>query len=451
MTDGRPRRRSIFGGLLWIVAGSLLLANNLHPELGVWRLFSRYWPVLLILLGLAKLFDHFAARRTGQAPARLITGGEVFLILALLLVAGGISLIRKFPRDGPDVIGLNLPWEKEYSYTEEVAKAVKPGAQISIADVRGSVTVHPEEAAEIRIEVNKKVRSGGEREAQERARQTSVVIAETAGGYEVRTETAGHTPGSVRVDLDVHVPRQAGINAKTERGDIHVSGVAGPVNVSTQNGDVEIHEVAGDVDADVHHGDVRVTQAEGNVKLNGRGGEVEVSDVAGQAWVRGEFGGPIRFKNVGKETNFISRRTELVIGKLPGHADLESGNLAIYDAQSSVALTTHDYDIVMENVDGRVRVENRHGNIELRYSKPPREDVEITNEKGGVELVLPGSASFEISASSRAGDVETDFQGPELKTTEDHNTSKLEGKVGTRGPQLRLKTTYGTVRIRKGS
>ena len=81
MTNGRLRRRSIFSGLLLIALGTLLLLHNLRgafPDL--LELFHRWWPVLLILWGLAKLYDHLMAQHAGQPAPRTITGGDIFQI-----------------------------------------------------------------------------------------------------------------------------------------------------------------------------------------------------------------------------------------------------------------------------------------------------------------------------------------------------------------------------------
>ncbi len=58
MSNGQGQRSSIFGGLLLILLGAFFLLARFDPNLGVWHLFSRYWPVVIILWGLAKLIDH---------------------------------------------------------------------------------------------------------------------------------------------------------------------------------------------------------------------------------------------------------------------------------------------------------------------------------------------------------------------------------------------------------
>ncbi|MGB8591820.1 MAG: DUF5668 domain-containing protein, partial [Candidatus Acidiferrales bacterium] len=76
MSNGSTERRSIFGGVLLILLGVLFLLHRHYPELGIGHLFRVYWPVLLIVWGLAKLIDNFAARGSGEARPPLMSGGE---------------------------------------------------------------------------------------------------------------------------------------------------------------------------------------------------------------------------------------------------------------------------------------------------------------------------------------------------------------------------------------
>ena len=70
MTDIQHRRRSIFPGLLLIVLGLIFLLHHLNPAFGIGHLARIYWPFLIILWGIAKLIDHFAAQSNGAARAR---------------------------------------------------------------------------------------------------------------------------------------------------------------------------------------------------------------------------------------------------------------------------------------------------------------------------------------------------------------------------------------------
>ncbi len=449
MSENRPRRRPIFSGLVLILLGCLLLAHNFLPDLHMWQIFRNYWPVLLIIWGLAKMFDYFAARRTGAVAPPAFTGGEFFLLLLLLAVGGAMALSDRFP-DEP-----GFDWSiwgpgPRYSFSEEmIQKNVKPAASIAISTDYGDITVLPEDAPDIRVVASKSVGGlGSENSAKQRADEVKVEIHEDAGIYTVRLVDP-KSGRRMRVDLEVHVPKQAGVDARSGRGNVKVTGLAGNISVDARRGDVEVRDAGKDVSAEVRSGSLQIEGVKGNVRVQGRGSDIEVNDVGGDASIEGEFNGPIRAKNVAKSLHFLSQRTDLTIGALAGRLELDSGDLRVYDASGNVTLNTSHKDIRMDNVGGRIRIDNKKGNVELRLKSAPKEEIEVNNESAKIELMLPASSAFEILGSSRNGEAYTDFEGPGVKQTQENGTAKLEGKVGTRGPQIRLNTTYGTVSVRK--
>jgi DUF4097 and DUF4098 domain-containing protein YvlB len=100
-----------------------------------------------------------------------------------------------------------------------------------------------------------------------------------------------------------------------------------------------------------------------------------------------------------------------------------------------------------------VKIDNRDGNIELRFSAPPKEDIEVSNAAAGITLSLPGSTSFEILADCHSGDIDSEFSSDSLKkASTESGDSHLEGKYGSgRGPKITLKTSYGSISLRRTS
>lgn len=451
MSNGTPQRRSIFSGLLLIVFGTLLLLGNLRPEMHVWRWLADYWPVLLIVWGLAKLYDYFAARSAGMPPPRTLTGGEVFLLILLILVGSAMTGARYFVRDNPEVWDV-LPPEltgHEHSFTEEVVRPAKANAAISIRNEVGNVTVQAADVSDIRVVAKKTARAWELEDATELARKVQVVIEEGPDGFEILPRGTGGHPKKVRVDLEVHVPRQATLRTETQRGDVTISDAQGAVSVTSGGGDLDLRQAGGDVVVEMRRGDVRVSGAKGKVRITGRGSEVDVGDVAAEALIQGEFYGPIRVKNVAREVHFLSQRTDLTISQLPGRMEMSSGRLEVYDTPGSVTLRAKDKDVLLENVGGRLRIENRRGDVQVRLRQPPKQEIEIGNESGSVELEMPGESSFELVATSQKGEVDNEFESPELKVRRDDKGGSVEGSVGTRGPKIQMRTTYGSIHLRK--
>lgn len=450
MANGIPRRRSIFAGTILILLGLTFLAQNLRGDFGFFALFWKWWPLILIVWGLTKLYDRLAAQRSGEGGPPTISGGEILLVSCLVFIGLAISLGHRVSRE----IGTDVNWGNEYSFDQDVPSLTVPArSHISIRTERGDIEVHTiEDASEIRVSAKKTGHAWSENEARRQCERASVSISPSGDGYQVAAQ--GGESGRCSVNLEVHVPKQASVSARSDRGDIHLIGIGGDSAVNTARGDVDVRDPAGDVTVESRHGDVQVSDAAGSVRVAGDGGDVSISNVAGSAEINGEFSGPIRFEKIAKGVHFLSHRTDLTVSKLSGRVDTSSGNLEITDASGNVILKTHDYDIDMENVGGRIHVENRNGNVELRFANPPKDDIEIANERAAITVTLPSKAAFEINADSRSGEIESEFTDPSLKKTGGSNEdsdSHLEGKVGSRGPKINLKTTYGSVTLRKAT
>ena len=451
MNGYRRGRHGPMGGVLLVLLGVLFLVHNFNPDIRAWHLLARWWPVLLILWGVARLIDNIGARRSGSAPGPLLTGGEIFLFILVILAAGAITNAEKYmPYINIDD-DADMPFGQHAQVTEELpAKPVKPGAEILIQAQRGDITVDGTDEAEIRVVAKKNGFAMDEETAQQRARAVSVRLVETARGYEVRPWTSGSGEARTRTDLEVHVPKHSVVTVKTENGDVHVCDIDGNVTATTAHGTLEVCNAGGDVHVEISRGDVRVLTAKGNVRLTGKGSEVEIDDVSGDASMEGEFYGPIRARNIAKGIHFVSSRTDLTVGALPGRMEMNSGDLSMDDASGNIQLSTREKDVVLENVTGRLRVENKRGEVTVRLRQAPKEDLSISNESGGVELALPASASFDVDAVARSGEISNDFDDPDLKITEDgHGNNTLRGKRGAKGPRIELRTSYGQIRLRK--
>ncbi len=87
----------------------------------------------------------------------------------------------------------------------------------------------------------------------------------------------------------------------------------------------------------------------------------------------------------------------------------------------------------------------------MRFSQPPREDINIADDSGGVDVTLPSNSSFEISAASQSGEVQSEFEDSSLKLENENGSGKLNGKVGAGGPKIHITTSYGTLYLRKSS
>jgi DUF4097 and DUF4098 domain-containing protein YvlB len=448
MTRSGPRRYSLFTGLLLILIGVLFLVHNLMPgRIDLARLW-RYWPVLLILLGIAKLLDRLLARRTGEAPPRALTAGEILLLLVIIGGSAAAIGVVSFAHRHPDFgISTGL-WGHPFTFSQELPpQELKPAATISLSTPRGDLAVRSGQDSRMRLIVTKKIASYDWNRASELAKKVQVTVEETPQGYEVSPQLP--ETKNVQVNLEAYLPATANLTATTDAGDVRIEGLTGTISATSTRGDVQTRNAGGDVTAQMGHGDARITGVNGNVHLTGRGDAVELGEIKGTVLIEGEFFGPVRIHEISRSVRYTSNRTELTVGRLPGRLEMDSGTLTISDAPADFRLTTRDRDIEVENVTGRIQIENRNGKVEVRFSRPPRADVTISDQSGDVDLVLPPDTNAQISAVSNSGSVESDFNLPSLKRIEQGGTTELHGALGAGGPKITVTTTYGAIHLEK--
>ena len=88
MTNGGTvRRRSLAVPIILIGLGVLFLYANWRPEFDPWPVIWRYWPLLLIFVGLGKMWDSIRNRQS-QGTSSGISMGSTFAVLGFVVVLG---------------------------------------------------------------------------------------------------------------------------------------------------------------------------------------------------------------------------------------------------------------------------------------------------------------------------------------------------------------------------
>lgn len=453
MATSRHRARGIFPGTVLLATGLLLLLHN-YRGLDLRDVVLRWWPLALIFLGAVKIYERVVATRSGDTASARVTAGEIFLVIGMLALVGTVVAFEYtkgvITDELPDA---DIGFGDSYTFDLDVPpKPVPADARITIRNGIGDVSVRPSETAEIRVSGKKRARGWDESDAEHRADPVSVEIVENGDGYEIHATGISAGDSRMGVDMEIEVPKKATVTIRSDRrGAITVSDMTTPVSIYSTRGDVEVRGTGSDVNVDMRKGDIKISDTKGNVKISGRGGEVNVASATGSLTLEGEFFGPIRADKISKGVRFLSQRTDLTLTQLTGHLETGSGNLEIVDAPGDMSLRTNRYSVTVENATGKVRVDNRDGDIELRFPSPPKEDIEATTTSASVSLTVPGSASFNILADCHSGDIDSEFSADTLKKTSvQSGDSHLEGKYGTgRGPKIMLKTSYGSISIHK--
>jgi hypothetical protein len=444
MPKTSTRSSGLFTGLVLLSVGFLLLLHN-YGHLDLHDFLSRWWPLLIVFWGVVKLYERTVGRSFGGSGGA-VTGGEVFLVFAMFALMGLVVMADYF---GPRKPGGMVSGEN-YSFDLDIApKTIPAKAPVTVRTFRGDITVRASDDAQIYVSAKKTVKTWSESEANRAAKPITVEISQNGNGFEVRPAGFDQSDVRVSVEMEVDVPKNSNLSVKTEEGDVQISDMASDVSAVDTSGDVEIHSTNGDVTIEMRKGDVKVEDTKGDVKISGKGGEVEVDNSTGSLTVEGDFYGPVRADHVRKGVRMVSPKTDLTVSSLTGHLEAGSGSLDLVDTPGNVDLRTRDTEINVENPGGKLNIENRNAQTTVRFSAPPKDDVQITNSSAGISLTLPGSSSFEIQADCRNCDIDSEFSSLSATKTESAD-SHLAGKYGSaKGPKILLKTSYGNIDLRR--
>jgi len=97
--DGNPRRVSLVFPIILVTVGVLFLMHNWRPAFDPWPIFRDYWPLILIFVGLGKVWDSLQRSRNPNTPAGLSIGSTIgvlaFVVVLVFLIWHGQSYSRR--------------------------------------------------------------------------------------------------------------------------------------------------------------------------------------------------------------------------------------------------------------------------------------------------------------------------------------------------------------------
>lgn len=448
-----PRaRRSIAAPVVLIILGIFLLLRTMGVlHLSLWHIFARFWPLLLIVWGVVKLFEYQEARREGLRP-RGIGAGGVFMVICLIIFGLAAAQSDRVNwgelRDQINIDDEDFNWfGNTYHYDDELSQAFPANASLKIVDDRGAITVNPTDDNQIKVVVRKRVGAEDQKSADKYNSQTKPQLTLNGNVLTLNANTEAAGQHAVTTDMDVYVPRKASVVIASQHGDINVNGRTADLEVSSHHGQVNLEDLGGNAKLDLEHSSVRGERIAGDVSVQGRVNDVDFRDVKGAVRLQGEFSESTKLSKIGKTVSFKSSRTDMEFSRLDGDLDLDSGDLRANFLNGPLRLATRAKDIRLDQVSGDVRLEDENGDV--RVALRTLGNIQIQNRRGDVEITLPPKASFQVDARAHEGEINSEFG--ELKVDNGDKQASATGAVGTGGPRLVISNEKGNIEIRKGT
>lgn len=278
--------------------------------------------------------------------------------------------------------------------TTERGKVEIQAAAIDSVDVVGTVTVRvgwdaPADAVALAQQVARRPPIG--------VSGTAITLTDPVDKQERRAVTVSYV---------VRVPATLPVSVRSESGALRVSGVRAPVVLSTQSSVIDAERL----------GTVRIASGSGAVRVSGTDGNLTV------------------------ETRSSSIEADAIGGDV--HARTGSGSVrAGLSGTGAVDIETASSAIDVRGARGALSVRSNSGSVTIAGN--PSAAWAVNTRSSRIVVTVPQAASFSLSATSRSGGVEA----AGLTTTSQSTRRDVSGAIGTAGPQVRLGSGSGSIRL----
>jgi hypothetical protein len=270
----------------------------------------------------------------------------------------------------------------------------------------------PGDGNRITLDVKKTIRAANQSEADRLSAGFVYSISNTGPNEGMKYRIAASSNRRFKASLSIHVPLHSIVTVENRNGSVSVRGLTGNQEITNRYGDVELHAITG------------------TAKIQNLNGSVHVNDVSDSVTIANSFG-PINVANVRGELKISGRNNEIGIDHVEKDVDVESAfqNVDIRDPM------------------GGVNVRSRNGEISVRLLHKPTRNISVSSEYGNVTIDVPSGSVFSADVSIRNGSIDSDFS--ELQSTSHNADHTLNGQVGNGGPNIRVDSRFGQVRLTK--
>jgi hypothetical protein len=213
---------------------------------------------------------------------------------------------------------------------------------------------------------------------------------------------------NVSIDYQIEVPKDTELDAGLASGGITVDKLRGPVKVGTASGYVHVYQVEREVQISAASGSIDIGNVGGYVRVNSASGSINIADVKGDVQASAASG-----------SVKIERPSDRV------DASSVSGSINITGASN---------DVKAHVVSGPISVNGNPSGNRLW---------ELKTVSGSVDIQVPQSASFLLSAEATSGDIRTSI--PVI--IEEQNKHSLRAHVGTASGRVEVHTVSGEIKV----
>jgi len=220
-----------------------------------------------------------------------------------------------------------------------------------------------------------------------------------------------HFGDDIRIRYNVRVPAHYSVDIDTAGGDVDLADLNGTVVAHTSGGDVKTGRLTGTASLSTSGGDVEIAGANGKLTVHTSGGTISLGNASGPADLKTSGG---------------SIKVEKIAGDL--YARTSGGSIKIEEAHGAIDASTSG------------------GSVTARFAAAPQADSKLSTSGGSITVSLPATANIDLDAHASGGGVDSELP---VTVMGKHGEDSLNGKINAGGPRLQLRTSGGSISVRR--
>ena len=265
-----------------IFFGSILLVSNI-VGIGIMASALKFWPVLLIGLGLEYFIKSYIYRKNTEQEGyvRFHLPTVIIILLVTLIGYTGQQLTGLFRNQdlsglvSEAIAGTNFNYKYDF---ESKPVEVKPGFTKIKVDSQGKLELVPSIDGKLHVKASVIGRGASKQVAENRAKAVKIDINEG----EVITISCDSelNPNNRRPTdfaLRVMVPKGVNIDIDNGSGSVKADNLQSNMDITAFTGDVALSGIKGNLDTTMNSGNIRINDVSGDVRARNENGMIEVS------------------------------------------------------------------------------------------------------------------------------------------------------------------------------
>jgi DUF4097 and DUF4098 domain-containing protein YvlB len=200
-----------------------------------------------------------------------------------------------------------------------------------------------------------------------------------------------------------------------------------------------------ELEIDTNRGAVRVFDIRATVRLETNGGSIGVRDLRG-AVLAETSGGDIILERIEGDIRIAAMGGKIRATDLDGpiFGRTTNGSIEVANVSGDVDVGAVGAPVTIEGAGGRVSARTTGGLLDVRFAAGNQSGGRLKANRGGVKVALDSGINLSVDAHADGGRVRTDLP---IRLSADTTASRITGVLGSGGARLIVRSIGGSITL----